>query len=418
MSEGVQTVLSSKITWALLALVVGYVVALLGSVIYVWLERRGAAIIQQRPGPNRRGPYGLLQLVADAIKLALKEDIVPAGANKWLHGAAPMITVTVALSTFAVIPFSLDFELFGETLRLQVADLNFGILYILAISSISVYSGTLAGWSSNNKYSLMGGLRAGAQMVSYEIAMGLAVVSIVLIYGSVLISDMVAAQGGPIWHWGIFKAPLGFFIYLLAVYAETNRTPFDLVEADSEIVAGFFTEYSSFKFTLFFMGEYMHMAIAALMLAVLFLGGSNIPWATAETYPAAFPYMMFVFAALMGLLAFDTSRPKRRLHSKGNLVFAGILVAGAGICLLLGLGYLAGDVGHSTPWLATLAGVFVQLMVLLVKFAFFFWLFIWVRWTVPRFRYDQLMNLGWKFLLPLALFNIAVTSVLVLTGWL
>jgi NADH-quinone oxidoreductase subunit H len=375
-------------------------------------------MIQQRPGPNRRGPYGLLQLVADAIKLALKEDIVPAGANKWLHGAAPMITVVVALSTFAVIPFSLDFELFGETLRLQVADLNFGIIYILAISSISVYSGTLAGWSSNNKYSLMGGLRAGAQMISYEIALGLAVVSMLLIYGSVLLSDMLVAQSGPIWNWGVFQAPLGFFIYLLAVYAETNRTPFDLVEADSEIVAGFFTEYSSFKFTLFFMGEYMHMAIAAVLVAVLFFGGSNIPWAVAETYPAAFPYLMFAIAALMGLLAWDTNRPKRRVHTKGNTVFMVILLIGAAVCALLGIAYLNSDVAGEMPWLATLCGVLVQVAVLLAKFAFFFWLFIWVRWTVPRFRYDQLMNLGWKFLLPLALLNLAVTSVLVLKGWL
>jgi NADH-quinone oxidoreductase subunit H len=389
-----------------------------GCPIYVWLERRGAAIIQQRPGPNRRGPYGILQLIADAIKLALKEDIVPSGANKWLHSAAPMITVIVALSTFAVIPFSLDFELFGGTYRLQVADLNFGIIYILAISSISVYSGTLAGWSSNNKYSLMGGLRAGAQMISYEIAMGLAVVSILLIYGSVLMSDMVAAQAGPIWNWGVFKAPLGFFIYLLAVYAETNRTPFDLVEADSEIVAGFFTEYSSFKFTLFFMGEYMHMAIAAVLIPVLFFGGSNIPWIEASTYPAVFPYLMYGGAALCLLLAWDSSRAKRRVHTKGNLVFSALLAAVAGVCLILGFLFNSMNVIEQLPWLATLAGVLVQVVVLAVKFAFFFWLFIWVRWTVPRFRYDQLMNLGWKFLLPLALFNIAVTSVLVLKGWL
>lgn len=418
MPDWVQEALTSNWTWAILALILGYCFALVGAPIYVWLERRGAAIIQQRPGPNRRGPYGLLQLIADAIKLALKEDVVPTGANKWLHGVAPMITVIVALSTFAVIPFSLDFELFGGTYRLQVADLNFGILYILAISSISVYSGTLAGWSSNNKYSLMGGLRAGAQMISYEIALGLAVVSIVLIYGSVQLSEMVAVQGGPIWNWGIFKAPLGFFIYLLAVYAETNRTPFDLVEADSEIVAGFFTEYSSFKFTLFFMGEYMHMAIAAVLIPVLFFGGSNIPWADAATYPALFPFMLYAVAFGCLLLAWDTMRAKRRKFTKGNPIFATLLAGVAGLSILIGWLYTSMGVIEQLPWLATLAGVLVQVFALAVKFAFFFWLFIWVRWTVPRFRYDQLMNLGWKFLLPLALFNLAATSVLVLTGWL
>jgi NADH-quinone oxidoreductase subunit H len=418
MPEMVRTILTSNITWAVIAIIVAYVFALALAVIYVWLERRGAAMIQQRPGPNRRGPYGLLQSIADVVKLALKEDVVPATANKWLHSVAPTITVIVALSTFAVIPWSLDFELFGNTYRLQVADLNFGIIYILAISSLAVYSGTLAGWSSNNKYSLLGGLRAGAQMISYEIAMGLAVVGILLVYGSVLLSDMVAAQAGPIWHWGVFKAPLAFLIYLVAIYAETNRTPFDLVEADSELVAGFFTEYSTFKWTLFFMGEYMHMAISSVLIVVLFFGGANIPWAGPEIYPALFPWVMFGVTFLCALLAWDVRRPKRRVHVIGNDLFAGIVGAVGALTFLLGALFLAFDVPGSVPWLATLAGIITQLAALAIKFAFFFWLFIWVRWTVPRFRYDQLMSLGWKILLPLGLFNIAVTSVLVLTGWL
>ncbi len=418
MPDWVQTVLSSKITWAVAAGLVGYTFALLGSPIYVWLERRGAAIIQQRLGPNRRGPYGLLQLIADAVKLALKEDIVPSGANKWLHGIAPMITVIVALSAFAVIPFSLDVQLFGDTFRLQVADLNFGIIYILAISSISVYSGTLAGWSSNNKYSLLGGLRAGAQMISYEIAMGLAIVSLLLIYNSVLLGDMVAAQSGSILNWGVVKAPIAFMIFLIASFAETNRTPFDLVEADSELVAGYFTEYSSFKFTLFYMGEYMHMAIASILIATLFFGGANLPWATSATYPALFPYLMFGTAALCGLWALDAIRPERKRFSKGNNIFAVLLVGAAATAVILGALFLTGNVASSMPVLSTLCGVLVQLAVLSVKFAFFFWLFIWIRWTVPRFRYDQLMGLGWKVLVPLGLANIAVTAVLVLKGWL
>lgn len=416
MADWVQTVVASKVTWAVAAGIVGYLFALLGSPIYVWLERRGAAIIQQRLGPNRRGPYGLLQLLADAIKLALKEDIVPAGANKWIHGIAPMITVIVALSTFAVIPFSLDVQLFGQTYRLQVADLNFGIIYILAISSISVYSGTLAGWSSNNKFSMLGGLRAGAQMISYEIAMGLAVVSLLLIYNSVRISDMVAAQSGSILNWGAVQAPIAFLIFLVASFAETNRAPFDLVEADSELVAGYFTEYSSFKFTMFFMGEYMHMAISAVLIATLFFGGGNLPWAVAETYPTLFPYLMFAAALPMILLAWDSSRAKRRKHTKGNLIFSALLLIGAGIAVLLGILFLKYDVAATMSILAVLCGVLVQLSVLAIKFAFFFWLYIWVRWTVPRFRYDQLMHLGWKILLPLGLLNVAVTASLVLAG--
>jgi NADH-quinone oxidoreductase subunit H len=418
MPNWVETVVSSKITWAVAAGLVGYTFALLGSPIYVWLERRGAAMIQQRLGPNRRGPYGLLQLVADAIKLALKEDIVPAGADKWLHGFAPMITVIVALSVFAVIPFSLDVKMFGDTFRLQIADLNFGIIYILAISSISVYSGTLAGWSSNNKYSLLGGLRAGAQMISYEIAMGLAVVSLLLIYNSVLISDMVIAQSGSILNWGAAKAPVACLIFIVASFAETNRTPFDLVEADSELVAGYFTEYSSFKFTLFFMGEYMHMAISSVLIATLFFGGANLPWATAETYPALFPYLMFGTAILCVLWALDALRPKRKMVSKGNGLFAVLLIGAAAIGALLGALFLIENVASTMQNLAVLCGVLVQLAVLTVKFAFFFWFYIWIRWTVPRFRYDQLMSLGWKVLVPLGLANIAVTAVLVIEGWL
>jgi NADH-quinone oxidoreductase subunit H len=419
MVELFQTVLTSNITWAVAAVVVAYIFALVGLPVYTWLERRGAALIQLRPGPNRRGPYGLVQPIADAVKLAVKEDVVPEGANKWIHAAAPMVGMVVALTTFAVIPWSGDFELFGTTHRLQVADLNFGIIFILAISSLGVYSAALAGWSSNNKYSLLGGLRAGAQMVSYEISMGLAVVGLILVYGSVKLHPMVMAQSGAVWHWGIFQAPLAFLIFFVASYAETNRVPFDITEAESEIVAGFFTEYSSFRFALFYMGEYVHMAITAVLTVVLFCGGWHIPWAEdifgPSPYATLFPWLMLVIMAGCIALAWDVIRPRRMVHTKGNKIFSGILLAAAFasfLAVVLFINY------GSVPWFAALAGVFTQVMVLAVKFLFFFWMFIWIRWTVPRVRYDQLMKLGWKVLLPLAIFNVGATSVLILMGWL
>ena len=422
MPEWIQAVLVSHYTWALLALLVGYGLTLFGIPIYTWWERRGAALIQLRPGPNRRGPYGLLQAIADAVKLAVKEDVVPDGASRFLHALAPMIVMTVALTTFAVIPWSGDVELFGQTVRLQVADLNFGILFILAISSMNVYGIALAGWSSNSKYALLGGLRSAAQMISYEIAMALALVALILIYGTVKLNEMVTLQAGGLFGWGVFKAPLSFLLFMVATYAETNRVPFDLVEADSEIVAGFHTEYSSLRFGLFYMGEYVHMAVSAALTAILFFGGHHLPWAYALFGPSAyarlFPWMMLCAAVPLLLLAWDVNRLKRKRFTKGNAIFALAFLGLAGIALALAFSFWFFDVEGAIPWLAALATVVTQLGVLVVKFLFFFWLFIWVRWTVPRFRYDQLMHLGWKVLLPLAVFNIALCAGLVLGGWL
>jgi len=422
MPEWVKIVLTSEYTWAVAALVVAYVFTLVGIPVYTWLERRGAGFIQRRPGPNRRGPYGIIQAIADAVKLAVKEDVVPAAANKWLHAIAPMIVMTVALTTFAVIPWSGDFVLFGDTFRLQIADLNFGIIFILAISSMGVYGTALAGWSSNNKYSLLGGLRSGAQMVSYEISMGLAIVGLLLVFGTVRLSEMVFQQSGAIWYWGVFQAPLAFVIYMVASYAESNRVPFDLVEADSEIVAGYHTEYSSLRFGLFYMGEYVHMAVISVLTVVLFFGGWHIPWAQElfgpQPYAVLFPWLMFVLAIVFFLIGWDASLPKRRVHTKGNLIMSALMILAALGSVLAGGLYWTYDATNSIPWIASLAGVVTQLAVLGAKFAFFFWLFIWIRWTMPRFRYDQLMKLGWKVLLPLALLNICITSVLVLAGWL
>ena len=308
----------------------------------IYAERRVSAFMQGRLGPNRVGPQGLLQPIADGIKFLMKEDIIPDGVNKPIYLLAPVIMLIPALMTFAVIPFGSDITLFGRQIPLQVADVNVGILYVLALTSIGVYGIVLAGWSSNSKYSLLGGLRSAAQLISYELAMGLAVVSIILLSGSLKLNDIVADQQGYLFSWNVFKQPLAFIIFLIAVYAETNRLPFDLSEAEQELVGGYHTEYSSMKFAMFFMAEYANMITAAALTVTLFFGGWDVP------------------------LINETS---------------------------LGI------------W-----GTVLSVLSFILKMGFFLFLFIWVRWTFPRFRYDQLMKLGWKVMLPIALLNIFVTA--------
>ena len=308
----------------------------------IYAERRVSAFIQGRLGPNRVGPQGLLQPIADGIKFLMKEDIIPAAVDKPIFILAPAILLIPALMTFAVIPFGSDITLFGRQIPLQVADVNIGIIYVLALTSIGVYGIVLAGWSSNSKYSLLGGLRSSAQLISYELAMGLAVVSIILLSGSLRLNDIVADQQGYYFSWNVFKQPLAFIIFLVAIYAETNRLPFDLSEAEQELVGGYHTEYSSMKFAMFFMAEYANMITAAALTVTLFFGGWDFP------------------------LVNETS---------------------------LGI------------W-----GVVLSVLSFILKMGFFLFLFIWVRWTFPRFRYDQLMRLGWKIMLPTALFNIFLTA--------
>ncbi|NOS84158.1 MAG: NADH-quinone oxidoreductase subunit NuoH [Ignavibacteria bacterium] len=318
---------------------------LLVSVAYaVYAERRVSAFMQNRYGPNRVGYQGLLQSFADVIKLVFKEDIIPAKANKPIHTLAPMISIFVALTTIAVVPFGHTIELFGRLISLQITDVNVGILYILALTSLGVYGITLSGWSSNSKYSLFGGIRSSAQMISYELSMGLSVVGIILITGSLSLQDIVLHQYG--WKWNLVLQPLGFLIFLVASFAETNRSPFDLPEAEPELVGGYHTEYSSMKFALFFLAEYANMIVASTVIATLYLGG----W--------QFPYLQ-----TFGL----------------------------------------------PPMLVSI----LQVLVFCSKVAFLVFFFIWVRWSLPRFRYDQLMNLGWKVMLPLSILNIIVTAILV-----
>ena len=310
----------------------------------VYAERRVSAFIQNRLGPNRVGPKGLLQPFADVLKLVLKEDIVPANANKPIHTLAPMLSIFVALTTIAVVPFGHTIELFGRVITLQIADVNVGILYLLALTSLGVYGITLSGWSSNSKYSLFGGIRSSAQMISYELSMGLSVVGVVLITGSLSLQDIVLHQYG--WKWNIVLQPIGFIIFLVASFAETNRAPFDLPEAEPELVGGYHTEYSSMKFALFFLAEYANMIVASAVITTLYLGG----W--------QFPYLQ-------------------------------------------------------TFGLSPLVTSLLQVLVFCLKVAFMIFFFIWVRWSLPRFRYDQLMNLGWKVMLPLSIANIIVTAIVI-----
>ena len=315
-----------------------------------WIERRGSALIQDRLGPNRVGPWGLLQPLADMIKFFFKEELIPQGANRTYFILAPFIALTPALITFAVIPFGPPTTLFGllsEPIKLQIADVNVGILYIFAIASLGVYGIVLAGWSSNSKYPLLGGLRSSAQMISYEIALGLSAVGVLMQAGSLKLSRVVEAQEG---YWFIFPQFIGFIIFLVSSFAETNRLPFDLPEAEPELVAGYHTEYSSMKFALFYMAEYANMITASALIVTLFFGGwQGLP--------------------IGGWLGLDMNR----------------------------------------YW-------FLPVLWFSAKVAFFLFLFVWVRWTIPRFRYDQLMGLGWKVFFPISIFNIMLTAFLIQGG--
>lgn len=311
----------------------------------VYAERRVSAFIQNRIGPNRVGPQGLLQPLVDIIKLVLKEDIVPEKANRFMHSLAPSISVIVALSTFAVIPFGDTITIGDKVIKLQIADVNIGVLYFLAMTSLGVYGVTISGWSSNNKYSLLGGLRSSAQMISYELSMGLAVLAVILMNGSLQLDKIVMSQAG--WKWNIILQPIGFIIFLTSAFAETNRTPFDLPEAEQELVGGYHTEYSSMKFALFFLAEYMNVVVSSAMITTLYLGGWQVPY----------------------------------LQSLGLPPF----------------------------WLSI-----IQVLAFAFKVSLLIFFFIWIRWTIPRFRYDQLMNLGWKVMLPLGIANLILTAAVLL----
>jgi NADH-quinone oxidoreductase subunit H len=368
-----------------------------------WFERKVVAHIQSRWGPYRVGPHGLLQPLADGLKFLFKEDPQPVGVDRFVYYLAPFLAMTLALTTFAVIPFGpQDIQIFGVRTPLGIADLNIGLLILFAITSLGVYGVALAGWSSNSKYPLLGGLRSSAQMVSYELTLTLSVVGVLLMAGSFSLRGIIEAQQGRMWgilpRWNIIAGPfpqiIGFFCYFVAAIAETNRAPFDLPEAESELVAGFHTEYASFKFAMFFMGEYANMITVSCLATIMFFGGWISPFPSTHLWGWSLFLPTALFAGLGLYLIMDGFRYETIL---GRIVLPvlGMALCGLGAFFVLFPG----------------ANAFVQgPFWFLLKVFLFLFIYVWVRGTLPRFRYDQLMSIGWKLLLPLSIANVLFTS--------
>lgn len=325
-------------------------ISLLVAMYTTYAERKVAAFLQDRLGPNRAGPFGILQPLADGVKMFMKEEIIPNVSNKFLFVLGPSLGMLTALMTGAVIPWGPPLRIGGETYALQVTDVNIGVLYLLGVVSIGVYGIMIGGWASNNKYALLGALRASSQMISYEVAMGISVVTLIMVTGSLSTSDIAAQQHG-FWNeassyftWNFFKSPLTFLIFFICALAETNRTPFDLPECETELVGGYHTEYSSMKLGFYLFAEYINMFISSAVMSLFFFGGYNYPWMDKIADP---------------------------------------------------------------NWQAA-----IGVIVMFTKTIFFIFVFMWIRWTIPRFRYDQLMNLGWKILIPLSIVNLVATGLL------
>ena len=326
-------------------LIVIFTISLVVAMYSTYGERKIAAFMQDRLGPNRAGIYGLLQPVADGVKMFMKEEIIPLASNKGIFILGPSIAMFTACMTSAVIPWGANLTINGKEYSMQVSDLNIGILYVFAMISVGVYGIMLGGWASNNKYSLLSAIRAASQMISYELAMGLAIIALIMANGSLSLADIVAHQKNGLWN--VLVQPLGFLIFLITAFAETNRAPFDLPECETELIGGYHTEYSSMKLGFYLFAEYINMFVSSAVISTLYFGGYHMP-----------------FIESLGL--------------SSNAV------------TLLGSAFL------------------------FIKVLFFIFVFMWVRWTLPRFRYDQLMNLGWKILVPLAILNIILTGAAIL----
>ncbi|MBS1764810.1 MAG: NADH-quinone oxidoreductase subunit NuoH [Bacteroidetes bacterium] len=335
----------SELIFKIIFVIAVFAVSLLIAMYSTYAERKIAAFMQDRIGPDRAGPFGILQPLADGVKMFMKEEIIPSHADKVLFILGPSLMMLTACMTGVVIPWGNSLIINGQEYIMQITDVNIGILYIFAVVSIGVYGIMIGGWASNNKYSLLGAIRATSQMISYELAMGMAIISLVMMTGTLSLREIVLQQPGA--HWNVFYQPLGFLIFLVCAFAETNRTPFDLPECETELVGGYHTEYSSMKLGFYLFAEYINMFISSAVIATLYFGGFNMPF-----------------------------------------------VAGLGL-------------SHNT--LAVLGVVFF-----FAKIFFFIFFFMWVRWTIPRFRYDQLMNLGWKVMIPLSIVNLLLTGLVLL----
>lgn len=321
-----------------------FAISLVIAMYSTYAERKVAAFLQDRLGPDRAGPFGILQPLADGVKMFMKEEIVPATSNKWLFMVGPGLAMLCACIGTAVIPWGQDLTIGGKTVPLQVTDINVGVLYIFGVVSLGVYGVMIGGWASNNKYSLLSAIRAASQNISYEVAMGLSIIALLLVTNSLSLKEIVAQQHG--FDWNVWVQPLGFIIFMVCSFAETNRAPFDLPECETELIGGYHTEYSSMKLGFYLFAEYINMFVSSTVMVTLYFGGYNYP----------------------------------------------------------GMDYIA---AHWAPNAAVLFGTFIFFM----KIFMFIFFFMWVRWTIPRFRYDQLMNLGWKGLIPLAIVNIIITGV-------
>jgi NADH-quinone oxidoreductase subunit H len=324
--------------------VVIFLISLVVAMYSTYAERKIAAFFQDRVGPNRAGPWGILQPLCDGAKMFLKEEIIPTHASAFLFIAGPSLAILTACLGSAVIPWGQTILIGGHSVDLQVTDINVGILYIFGVVSLGVYGVMIGGWASNNKYSLLGAIRAASQNISYEISMGLSIIALLMLTGTLSLKEIVAQQHG--WHWNVLTQPLGFLLFIVCAFAETNRTPFDLPECETELVGGYHTEYSSMKLGFYLFAEYINMFISSAVMVTLYWGGYN------------YPGMDWVLA-------------------------------------------------HTGPTLGPLIGT----AIMFAKVFLFIFFFMWVRWTIPRFRYDQLMDLGWKVLIPLAIANIVLTAV-------
>jgi NADH-quinone oxidoreductase subunit H len=336
----------SALFFKIILVVLVFVITLVIAMYSTYAERKIASIMQDRIGPNRAGPFGLLQPLADGVKFFMKEEIIPVDSNRFLFILGPCLSMLTACMTSAVIPWGNNLTIAGKLVPLQAADLNVGVLYIFGIVSLGVYGIMIGGWASNNKFSLLGAVRASSQMISYELAMGLALIAVLMVSGSLSLHDIVAQQGA--WHgmrWNVLIQPLGFLIFIVCAFAETNRAPFDLPECETELIGGYHTEYSSMKLGFYLFSEYFNMFVSSALMAALYFGGYNFPF-----------------------------------QDKLALVIS--------------------------PNFLTLIGVGV----FFIKIFIFIFVFMWVRWTLPRFRYDQLMRLGWQVLIPLSILNILLTG--------
>ncbi len=401
--------------------------------VLIWFERKGAAFIQDRVGPNRAAVLGVrlagfVHNISDVVKLLFKEIMIPSQVNKWYFIVAPFLGITFVLFAFAVIPWADNLRFGRWDIPMQVTNLNAGVLYIFAITSLNVYGIVLAGWSSNNKFSLLGGMRSTAHMVSYEIPLGLSIVGIFMVFGSVQLNEIVRGQGellfGFLPKWGVFVQPLGFVLFLAAAFAETNRNPFDVAEGESEIVAGYHVEYSGIRFALFYMGEYVAIVLSSALIATLFFGGWQIPYLPTDKLLANASVVLKTLLSL-GLVVFFVGAilclcydrrlvgtwPKGDLRNQEGKILFGVLLVLVIVHAVLLIFFWSMELPE---WGGATVTLIAQLAMFAIKLLFFCWVFIWVRWTLPRFRYDQIMRLGWKNLIPFAFANIFITGLVIL----